>query len=535
MGCKKISVDYGLQEKNTFILEILLKMENEAIIFRELHAGTILADGKYVIENVLGVGGFGITYKARHAKLNQFFAIKEFFINGFCMRHTQHFTVHLQGMQEDMYIQYRKKFVEEAQTLAKLDHPNIVRIIDIFDENGTSYIVMPFIQGETIQNLVEKNGVLPYEVGVNYIAQVCEAVDYIHKHDILHRDIKPENIIITPENKAILIDFGSAREFVHDKTQSHTTILTQGYAPPEQYSTTSRKGSYSDIYSIGAVFYFILTGKKPMDATSRLLEDLDAPQKYAPNLSDEANRTILKAMSIKPENRYQNVDELMYELTGHKDWKSTSNPEVIIKKGISKKIIIGLVIAAILLFAGGGTWFYLHDKAVKEQNIVDEAKRNMLDGKVEGLNIWLYEGAIYLRPTKGVLDQNVYYEVGNNAQLTSISTLPSNQHLIGEYIYTGQMQNGFPNGEGFAIYDNKATYTGTFNKGLKYGTHAKYVEPDGTTFEGNYVNDMRSGKGKLFKKDGTIFEGIWRDGKIDGEGRIFDATGKIIESGVYKE
>ena len=177
------------------------------------------------------------------------------------MRNSVQKTVMLQGIDPAVYEKYRQKFIEEAQILARLDHQNIVKVTDIFQENNTAYIVMPFIEGQTLQQLVTQKGRLEYETAVNYIAQLSEAVDYIHQRDILHRDFKPDNIIITPADKTILIDFGSAREFIHDKTQQHTSIFTQGYAPLEQYSTSSKKGSYSDIYSLGATFYFALTGQ----------------------------------------------------------------------------------------------------------------------------------------------------------------------------------------------------------------------------------------------------------------------------------
>ena len=293
-------------------------MENEQSYFRELQPGVTLQNGKYQIERVLGAGGFGITYYARHTSLNQHYAIKEFFIDGRCVRNTMRHTVNLQGIEPEMYEKYRRKFTEEAQTLAKLDHPNIVRVIDVFEENETSYIVMPFIEGKTLESLVEKNGPLDYGLAVNYIGQIANAVGYIHSKNILHRDIKPDNIMITADNHAILIDFGSAREFIQDKTQHQTSILTKGYAPIEQYSSNSRKGTYTDIYSLGAVFYYVLTGTKPMDAAERLSEEIPEPKQINPRISDDANRTIMKAMQLKHENRHQTIDEFMNDMLGQK-------------------------------------------------------------------------------------------------------------------------------------------------------------------------------------------------------------------------
>jgi serine/threonine protein kinase len=288
-------------------------MQNNSIL-KELPAGIYLQSGKYTVERTVGVGGFGITYYVRQNLSGQHFAVKEFFISGYCLRNTQNYTVIPQGMENAVYKKYLQKFIEEAQTLARLDHPNIVKVADIFMERNTAFMLMPFLEGQNLQQMVDQHGPLNYETTVNYIAQISEAVGYIHTRNILHRDIKPDNIIITPENKAILIDFGSAREFVQDKTQSHTSILTQGYAPLEQYSVNSRKGSYSDIYSMGAAFYFALTGIKPMDAASRTMETMSDPKTIRPSIPEEANRTIMKAMQIMPENRHQSIAEFMEDL-----------------------------------------------------------------------------------------------------------------------------------------------------------------------------------------------------------------------------
>lgn len=283
---------------------------------QSLDIGTTLGGGRYIIEKVLGIGGFGITYYARHKELDCHYAIKEFFINGKCMREGDHNTVSLQEMDPLMYNKLKTRFADEARTLAALNHPHVVRVNDIFDENNTSYIVMEYVEGTTLQQLVERNGKMSYDDAVNCMGQLGEAVAYIHSKHVLHRDIKPDNIIVTPDNRIVLIDFGSAREFVHDEVQRHTTILTLGYAPIEQYTSTSKKGNYTDIYAMGGVFYFLLTGQRPMDVTTRTMERMPSPHELDPNIPLEVSQTIMKAMEFKPEDRYQSVDAFMADLLG---------------------------------------------------------------------------------------------------------------------------------------------------------------------------------------------------------------------------
>ncbi len=291
-----------------------MTVENINPSYNELQPGTILCGGKYTVEKKIGEGGFGITYKALQRGLNRTVCIKEYFPAGKCVRATHALTVCVQGASENIFEKYRQAFVKEAKMLATLHHPNIVEVIDVFDENNTSYMAMAFVEGKSLQSIVDSRGHLPYPEAVNYIAQITNAVGYIHDRNILHRDIKPDNIMITADYKAILIDFGSAREFEQDKTQVHTSMLTHGYAPTEQYTANSRKGSYTDIYAIGATMYFVLTGQVPLEAAARLSEPMVAPKDLVSEIPDDANRTILKAMQIKAENRHQTVQEFMDDL-----------------------------------------------------------------------------------------------------------------------------------------------------------------------------------------------------------------------------
>ena len=303
---------------------------NDNTTITALTNGTTLHDGQYTIIDKIGEGGFGITYRAMQNQLRRMVCIKEYFLAGRCLRNTQSLNITTTESSVDIYEKYRQAFVKEAETVASLSHPNIVDVIDIFHENNTSYMVMPFIEGVTLETLIKRQGVPPMAEVMNYTSQIVDAVEYIHGRHILHRDIKPSNIIITPDYRAILIDFGSAREFIDDRTQAHTSILTHGYAPPEQYSTVSRKGAYSDVYSIGATLYFALTGVVPVDAAARITEPLPEPRQINATIPTYINGAIVRAMELTPSNRQQSAREFHNDLIGAKshpaDTKNPPNP-----------------------------------------------------------------------------------------------------------------------------------------------------------------------------------------------------------------
>ena len=346
-------------------------MEENTEIYKELQPGTGLCGDKYIIEKKIGEGGFGITYRAVQKGLNRAVCIKEYFLAGRCVRNTYARTVQLQGINEAVFEKYRQAFVREAKTLATLRHPNIVEVIDVFDENGTSYMVMPFLEGRSLQSIVEKNGPLSSQEAVNYIAQITNAVGYIHERHILHRDIKPDNIMVTADYKAILIDFGSAREFEEDKTQAQTSMLTHGYAPTEQYTRNSRKGSYTDIYAIGATLYFVLTGQVPLEAAARMTEQMPEPKELNPDIPEEINRTIMKAMQLRAENRHQSISEFMDDLRNIKPSElvdeSIGGKTIVVEK--TKKWMWWVIGAAAVAIIVLGIWLALRPE-VKEGVVV---------------------------------------------------------------------------------------------------------------------------------------------------------------------
>ena len=278
----------------------------------ELRAGAFLQGGKYRIEKVLGKGGFGITYLAEQKGLNRKVAVKEFFMSEYCNREedTSHVSVPSVGSRE-MVDKYRVKFVKEAQIIAELDHPHIVPIYDVFEENGTAYYVMKYIDGGSLSSLVKKGETMPHDEVLKYVRQVAYALRYCHDRNVAHLDVKPGNILIQ-DGSAVLIDFGISKHYNEDGDQTSSTPLgiSKGYAPLEQYKRggVSVFSPVTDIYSLGAVLYRLVTGQTPPDADE---VNEDGLPTFPSDVPQYIQAAIAAAMQPKKKDRPQSVDDLL--------------------------------------------------------------------------------------------------------------------------------------------------------------------------------------------------------------------------------
>jgi serine/threonine protein kinase len=275
--------------------------------------GTLLKNGDYRIDSLLGQGGFGITYKATQTSLGRTVVVKEFFLDGRCTRAVHGNEVTIQSLGQGDFETYKDRFFEEAKLLAQFGHlPGIVNVIDFFRENNTVYYVMDFIEGDTLHQYLLR---LPNErmdpaEAAELVRKVALALAPVHARNVLHRDLKPANIIRQPNGEPVVLDFGAARAFISDRTAIHSVILTPGYAPPEQYAASGKYGPSIDIYALGAVLYRLLTGQTPTASPSRLLEEIEPPHKCASNVPEWLSIVTMKAMALKPDDRYAGMAAL---------------------------------------------------------------------------------------------------------------------------------------------------------------------------------------------------------------------------------
>ena len=270
---------------------------------------------EFKITDVIAIGGFGIVYLAQDLSLGRYVALKEYMPTSLAER-LQGTTVAVKSAQHaDTFNAGLRSFVNEARLLAQFDHPALVKVYRFWEENGTAYMVMPFLEGVTLQKALAEMPGPPDERWLkDLLAQLLDALEIIHREHCFHRDISPDNILILSNGRPLLLDFGAARRIIGDMNQALTVILKPSYAPPEQYAENpeARQGAWTDLYALGAVIYCAITGKPPTPSISRVLHDSLLPLAQtvvAGRYSPEFLQAIDWALHLKPENRPQSVAE----------------------------------------------------------------------------------------------------------------------------------------------------------------------------------------------------------------------------------
>jgi serine/threonine-protein kinase len=257
--------------------------------------GKKLQRGKYTLDQEIGRGGFGITFTATHQYLGQVVVIK---------------TINEELRQHPDFVSFYRQFQDEARRLATCVHPNIVRVSDFFIEDALPYMVMDYVPGQTLDQVVFPNNPLSEATAIHYIRQIAAALQVVHKNNLLHRDIKPQNIILRQgTQEVVLIDFGIAREFTPGHTQTHTNIVSEGYAPIEQYLPHAPRTPATDVYGLAATLYSLLTAMVPVAASLRDRVPMQTPRDVQPQLSIAINQAVMRGMAVEAKFRPATVSE----------------------------------------------------------------------------------------------------------------------------------------------------------------------------------------------------------------------------------
>ena len=320
-----------------------------------LPIGTLLRGGRYEILRYISSGGFGCTYEARNTAFRnkvKTVAIKEFFVKDFCNRDASSNEIVVgTSSKAGLVDKLRNKFIEEAEALYGMNHPNVVRVTDFFEENSTAYYVMDYIDGAPLSSLIERQGRLSESESLGYIRQVAEALDYIHSQNRLHLDVKPQNIMIDGNGKAILIDFGVSKQYDEANGENTSTLLgsTPGYAPIEQSGHTLVKfNAATDIYSLGATLYKSLTGTTPVEAVLRASDENLNIVHLPTSVSKHVRHAINQAMLINWGSRPQSIAEFLsllnsvnksVENKGENDIKPSSQGETILSSSQDETVL----------------------------------------------------------------------------------------------------------------------------------------------------------------------------------------------------
>ncbi|MGE5648983.1 MAG: serine/threonine protein kinase, partial [Bacillota bacterium] len=278
-----------------------------------LPVGTRL--GEFEILELIGEGGFGIVYLAYDHSLERHVALKEYMPTGLATRTTRMAVTVRSQHNADTFTAGLKSFVNEARMLAQFDSPSLVKVYRFWEANGTAYMVMPFYEGITLKKALKEHRITPTENWIRMLlADLFDAIDTIHRVQCFHRDIAPDNILLLKDGRPLLLDFGAARRVIGDLTQGPTVILKPGFAPIEQYADIAglRQGAWTDIYALAAVVYYLMTGRAPPPAVARIVKDEMVPAREVGK--GRYSKTFLavvdKALSVKPEQRYQSIAEL---------------------------------------------------------------------------------------------------------------------------------------------------------------------------------------------------------------------------------
>ena len=355
-------------------------------------------DNKYEILKQIGKGGMSTVYLAMDKRLNKQWAVKE--INKAANDKNNEVVV--------------QSLLAEANLMKRLDHPSLPRIVDIIDNGRTIYVIMDYIEGESLDKILNTNGPQPQALVVEWAKQLCNVLSYLHnqKPPIIYRDMKPANIMLKPEGNLKLIDFGIAREYKQNNMTDTVSLGTRGYAAPEQFGGMGQTDARTDIYCLGVTLYHLLTGQNPAEPPYELYPI----RQWNPSLSSGLEYIVQKCTQLNPDDRYQNCDELMYALEHYDEMDENY------RKKEKKKLtgFITVTALSLVMFIAGIVFMFL---SISENNRDYDSKINIstatdYNSKIEiykeAINLYPYRTEAYIKMLEAYSDNNKFSDKESN-------------------------------------------------------------------------------------------------------------------------
>ncbi|MEE3416084.1 MAG: protein kinase [Prevotella sp.] len=525
---------------------------------QHLQPNTTLQGGKYKIERMLGQGGFGNTYSGYNTVFDERVAIKEFFMQGINDRDgdTGSVSVSLERNLQQ-FEEQREKFKKEALRIRKLSNPHIIKVHDLFEENGTVYYVMDFVDGENLAERLKRTGAPFNETEVqNILPQLLDALKTVHDAGIWHLDLKPANILIDKTGNVKLIDFGASKQFNAQKggaTTSTAISYTNGYAPREQMEQNYDKfGPWTDFYALGATLYTLLTNKRPplpTDIDDDISEDKHLALPLPNDVSKEMKSNILWLMQTNRNKRPQSIDEFISRM------KEVGKPAPVSVDDAKKDSMIS---SEETIIAGNENEETIIDapsikKPIEEpRKVVSQTKHkyssstdnNNSDGHSKGVALMILatffliifiayfsnsKSGIYSSPPVPAEDSTIVDTAAVDTAVVGdfVENIVYDSPL-GKYTYTGWAFEGTPDGEGEARFKDGRYYKGSFDCGSLSGDNAFFRYPNGDEFKGTFKDNAFYKGTYTIAEDGSYFTGTFKNGQPD-KGTWYDKNGKKIE------
>lgn len=465
--------------------------ENEA---HQLPVNSIVK-GRYIVGKVLGAGGFGITYIGYDLKMNGKVAIKEFYMLNAVNRSQSLTVVPTNEKTGEAFGKGKERFLGEAKVLAQfMDEPGIVQVRDFFEENGTVYIVMEYIEGETLSQYAKREGPQSFEKIINMLEPVMLALGKVHKKGLIHRDISPSNIMLEKDGTVRLLDFGAARVQSLMGERSLSVMLKPGYAPEEQYRSHGEQGPWTDVYAMCATIYRLITGKVPPISTNRIFQDdIVPPSKLGAKISPQEEAALMRGLAVKSSERIRSMDELLKCLKGKKKPRRVVNRK---KRARNAAAVLALGVCLLaginLLSVDRGT--------ADSTNAVSLAAESAPTG-----GEWVTEN-------RALMVKKIVYE--ENGDISSVEEYKYDQYGN----QTSMLTTSFFNGEILSSYENSYKYEADEETGdielVSYGFTGSDGETDITYYRYEYVEQEGGEVRCSYDEEGNLLGWVvWEDGE----------------------